>query len=131
MSPPLARSPTRQALPQKWQSIFALIDKAGGVEMPHRASLTQKERRKIALNLWAFFLGPFYFLAKGMPKRALSFVVVVLTIIAISEMLFQASSAKEVDTLSRVLVLLVYVVAAQQANRDYYRKVRMGETRWW
>ena len=54
-----------------WKDVFRLIEKAGGAKLPKFRDLSIKERRAIQANWRAFFLGPLYFLAKGLWRPAL------------------------------------------------------------
>ena len=56
----------------KYQRIFDLIDKAGGPSLPRFRDLTFGERFKVNINWSARFGGPFWYLSKDMPKRALT-----------------------------------------------------------
>ena len=56
---------------ESWKVVFLLVEKAGGAKLPKFRDLSIKERRAIQANWRAFFLGPVYFLAKGLWRPAL------------------------------------------------------------
>lgn len=57
------------AWPWVWTERFALIEKAGGVELPHKTALTWNELFQIRFNLFALIFGPGYYIVKGMWKK--------------------------------------------------------------
>ena len=109
-----------------WQRKFALIEKAGGVELPNVKSLSMGERMTVNFNILGFLLGPFYDLAKGMWKKGLALFGITLVALVVLDALF--SGVKLADNLS---VLLGPVLFATQANTDYYKKVVLGINKWW
>lgn len=111
-----------------WKTKFMLMEKAGGVKMPRHKELSTGERMKISFNVLAFLFGPFYYLAKGMWKKAITLFVVSVAIVVILEI------ALEVAGLGRFGKALTYGVAAVyavRANIDYYKKMVLGQNGWW
>jgi len=119
-------------LPEKWRRRFAAIDKAGGEHTrwwrwPNAKALTRKEKRLITSNLWAFVLGPFYYLYLGMWRKAITLSLVALAIDAI---LGAAGDALNIP-LDHFLWLVSAVMFKQCANVDYYRKTVLKRREWW
>ena len=111
-----------------WKTKFMLMEKAGGVKMPQHKALSTGERMKISFNVLAFLFGPFYYLAKGMWKKAITLFVVSVAIVVILEI------ALEMAGLGRFGKALTYGVAAVyavRANIDYYKKMVLGQNGWW
>jgi len=111
-----------------WKTKFMLMEKAGGVKMPQHKALSTGERMKISFNVLAFLFGPFYYLAKGMWKKAITLFVVSVAIVVILEI------ALEMTGLGRFGKALTYGVAAVyavRANIDYYKKMVLGQNGWW
>jgi Protein of unknown function (DUF2628) len=111
-----------------WKQKFRLMEKAGGPKQLNLKSLAPGERVKIGFNIIAFLFGPFYYLTKGMWKKALSlFGVCLVGIVAVGVVL-------ELIGLGRVANALGYGAAgvfAVRANIDYYKKMVLGENGWW
>ena len=104
-----------------WKDVFRLIEKAGGAKLPRFRDLANKERRAIQSNWRAFFLGPFYFLAKGLWRPAL---VVFATAVAIGLGL-EAMGLGGVKT-----GMAVGFYCYMRANVLYYRLKVDGEQPW-
>lgn len=111
-----------------WKQRFRLIEKAGGAKQPNLKGLSTGERFKIGFNVLAFLFGPFYYLAKGMWKKALAlFGACVVAMVALGVVL-------DLVGLSRVADALGYgaaAVFAVRANIDYYKRMVLGDSGWW
>jgi hypothetical protein len=111
-----------------WKQKFHLIEKAGGPKQPKLKALSSGERFKIGFNILAFLFGPFYYLAKGMWKRAFSLfglcAVVVIVLAVILELL-------GLGRITRALGYGAAAVFAVRANIDYYKKCVLGDNGWW
>lgn len=68
----------RLTVSDKWKKRFKVITKAGGPRLPDFRSLPIAERRGINFNWLAFLLGPFYFLAKGLWRQAIVYVLLAI-----------------------------------------------------
>jgi len=110
-----------------WKQKFRLIEKAG-LPKPNLKALSMGERVRVGFNVMAFLFGPIYYLAKGMWKKALSLLLVSLSIVvALSAVLHLAG-------LDRMAHAVSYGMAgffAARANLDYYRKLVLGDNGWW
>src|SRR5690606_29033991 len=108
---------------ETWKRRFAIIEKAGGPKLPKYRALERKERHEIAFNVWAGFLGPFYYLAKGMWKKALVLTPLVIIVAIIVEYLFTLVFSD--PTMGRTVAPFVagFGIWGPRANKDYYRKV--------
>jgi len=117
---------TDSEISTEWQSIFMLIDKAGGPSHKNIKALTMQERLKALFSFWGFFLGPFYYLAKGMWKKAivlsgLCFVGLFLLGIILDAMGVDAG----------LLSIVTSAVFATRAKIDYYKKMVRSDNGWW
>jgi hypothetical protein len=61
-----------------WQIRFDLVEKAGGPTRPLLKQLAFGERFRLLFNIWAVLFGGFYYIAKGMWRKA-----IVMTLIGV------------------------------------------------
>lgn len=115
-----------ETISESWQERFTLLEKAGGVKMPQLKTLTFSERRKVIFNVWGFLFGPFYYLAKGMWKKALSLVGVAILIILVLEAICKAMGVS--DSITNFVAGAIF---ASRATIDYYKKVKLQDNGWW
>jgi hypothetical protein len=111
-----------------WKTRFRLIEDAGGVRMARIKDLPFGDRMKVTFNLLAFLFGPFYYLAKGLWRKAITFFalgVVTLTVLSL------ALSAAGFDGVSRALGYGLAAVFATRANIDYYKRMVLNDNTWW
>lgn len=109
--------------PPPWGYRFALIEKAGGAEMPRVRELTFGQRAGLLFNFWAMFFGVFYYLSKGMGKKGFAIVAVSVVAVVIMQAIGGAVGATS--------GLVMPVLFATRANLDYYKKVVLNDTGWW
>jgi hypothetical protein len=127
-----AETPSNTPLSATWEKVFALIDKAGGFALPNVNTLSSAERNTIRLNILAFLFGPLYFLFKGMWKRGIMIFVALVAVNVFVANLFQAHvAAHSVGLITLFAQFAMLALISTRANRDYYRKVRLGITTWW
>lgn len=105
-----------------------LMEKAGGVKMPQHKALSGGERMKISFNVLAFLFGPFYYMAKGMWKKAITLFVVSLAIVVLLEILLEMAG---LGRFGKALTYGVAAVYAVRANIDYYKKMVLRQNGWW
>ena len=126
---------TRQSAPasqpevvsDSWLKRFALIEKAGGAKLPNaRKKLTAMQRLSVGFNLWGFFLGPVYYMVKGMWKRA-----ILLTAISLIATVILALILEKLRIKAGAVNFLAPLLFAAKANVDYYKKVVMRDNGWW
>lgn len=115
---------------EKWKRKFVLIDKAGGPSLKKIKGLTFGERLKIpGSNIWGFFFGPFYYLAKGMWKKALTyFLITVVVVIALEIVLLSMGVSESKLKIVNVLSFALYAI---RGNIDYYKKMVLNDNGWW
>ena len=111
-----------------WKAKFQLIEKAGGVKLPDAKALSSGERMKVMFNVLAFLFGPFYYLAKGMWKKAISLFVVCVAAVVLIELLLEMVGYGQ---LGKALTYGSAAVFAIRANIDYYKKMVLGQNGWW
>jgi hypothetical protein len=112
-----------------WKKRFKWLKKAGGPSMPNAKNMTKKERREFSyFNILAFLFGPFYYLAKGMWRKAISLFIVCVVAAIILELLLEALGF---EGLGKSVGYGLAAVFALRANIDYYKKMVLGNNGWW
>ena len=125
-------------LSKKWQQIFALIDKAGGAELPQKRSLTRVERNRIHANIWASLFTWLYYFVNGMWKKGIVLLIITFVGVGMAQALFEAIFGSSVRVQSKVSMLaqatvfiVMFLVVGRFANTDYFKKVTTGWNGWW
>ena len=121
-APPSPASATRPAydhiahldVGDYWKKRFREIERSGAIERGAAAYGT---------NWRAFFLGPIYFLAKGLWRQAIVYYVLA---VALGVVLHAMGFGKGV----RFAMLFVAGIGSMRANLSYYRKVVLDEAPW-
>jgi len=113
----------------KWKARFKAMHKAGGPNLPLLKELSPEDKKNVsAFNILAFLFCPFYYLAKGMWRKAITlFVLCFIGLLALEVVLRLVGLAK-LTTGTGFAVGAVYAVLA---NRDYYSKMVLGKNGWW
>jgi hypothetical protein len=111
-----------------WKTKFKLMEKAGGVKMPQFKALTTGERMKLGFGILPFLFGPFYYLAKGMWKKAITLFLLCLVVILLIEIALEMAG---LGRFGRSLTYGAGAVYAIRANIDYYKKMVLGQNGWW
>lgn len=112
-----------------WKMRFAMIERAGGSTYSNIAALSVMERFRIMFNFWAFLFGTFYFLAKGMWRRAITYTVAVFTVAAVIDIFLDASGSA--STLFHPMNYAGPMLFACTANLCYYKEKVLGDRGWW
>jgi hypothetical protein len=105
-----------------------LIEKAGGPKVPEHKQLRIGERLRVMFNLWALIFGPFYYLAKGMWRKAITIfspglaLLILITIVA---------PDGELDSIMSAVNSATVATFTLRANISYYRKMVWGDNGWW
>ena len=115
-----------ESISDSWKMKFYLLEKAGGVKLQNVKNLPFGERVKVVFNFWAFLFGPFYYLAKGMWKKAISLFGVSVLIIVILAAICEAMGISDAIT-----SFVASAIFATRANIDFYKKVKLGDNGWW
>lgn len=103
----------------RWMRRFALIEKAGGAELPDKAALTWVERIQIRLNVWALVFGAGYYIVKGMWKKGLVLAALqMLALILVGVLESFGLSWHGVTWLIQGLFAFVFTTSA---NLDFYK----------
>lgn len=112
-----------------WKKRFRAIWKAGGPSMPRAKELSKEDRKLLhSFNALAFFLGPFYYLGKGMWKRAITMTFLcVVTLLALG-MVFDFFGWYKLTSALKYGVGAFY---AAMANVHYYKKRVLDDNGWW
>lgn len=111
-----------------WKTKFQLIEKAGGVKLPQFKALGVGERMKIGFSILAFLFGPFYYLAKGMWKKAISLFVVCVAVVLLLQFVLEMAG---LGRFSSSLGYGVAAIFAARSNIDYYKKMVLRQNGWW
>ena len=110
---------------ETWKRRFALLEKAGGPKLSKARELNFKERL-VLFNAWGFIFGPFYYLAKGMWKKAIVLFVLCVAAIVVLTLMLDA-----IGVSAAITNFIAPVVFATRANIDYFKKVVLGDNGWW
>ncbi|KEZ98976.1 hypothetical protein A11M_0103375 [Xanthomonas vasicola pv. vasculorum NCPPB 895] len=113
----------RLTVSDKWKKRFKVITKAVGPRLPDFRSLPIAERRGINFNWLAFLLGPFYFLAKGLWRQAIVYVLLAIALATLLELVGLGRSGRAVGC----GFAAIYAV---RANVSYYANVVQGQAPW-
>ncbi|MGV8960861.1 MAG: DUF2628 domain-containing protein [Stenotrophomonas sp.] len=108
---------------ETWKNRFRLIEAAGGPTLPKFKQLPSGERMKIQFNILAFLLGPFYYLAKGLWRQAVLYLILAIACAVLFELLGLGKFARAVG-------YGFAAVYALRANVSYYKRVVLGEPPW-
>jgi len=111
-----------------WRIRFDLVEKAGGPGRPLFKQLRFGERFRLGFNLWAWLFGPFYYVAKGMWRKAVS-----VTCLSLAVTVFMSALAPDggLEFLNVALNTVLGVWLVLNANINYYKKVVLGDNGWW
>nr|MBF0681388.1 DUF2628 domain-containing protein [Pseudomonas sp.] len=113
---------------ETWKRRFRAIAKAGGPKLPLFKSLPRAERRlAMGFNILAFLFGPLYYVAKGMWRRAISYMVLAVAAVLLIDLLLEAMGFGE---FTRFLSYGIAAVFAMRANLDYYKCQVLGDRGW-
>jgi hypothetical protein len=126
--PPNPATVARLDVSDAWKERFRLIEKAGGARRPKFKELALSERRKIGFNILAFLFGPFYYLAKGMWRKALVLTALALVVFLLLSLLLKMGG---LDRVGQSFSLGVGFFYGFRANVDYYKKKVLGDDGWW
>lgn len=102
-----------------WTRRFALIDKAGGADLPNKAVLTLGQRVQIRLNFWALMFGAAYYIVKGMWKKGLALAVTEIAIVG-----FLMTLAPQWHWAPWLVQGGFMLVLGTSANLDFYKLAR-------
>ncbi len=121
--PPQRDIISRLDISENWKARFRAIERAGGPDLPKFRDLSISDRRTLRLNWLAFFLGPFYYLAKGLWRQAIVYVVLAIACVFIMESI-------GLGKFSRAVGYGFAAVYAVRANISYYKRLVLGEIPW-
>ncbi len=114
---------------ETWKKRFKWLTSAGGSSMSNLKAMPKEERKKGNLfNVLAFLFGPFYYLAKGMWRKAISFSAAGLVAIMVLELIIKALGFPPLGKAAGYGIAAVFAV---RANIDYYKKMVLRENGWW
>jgi hypothetical protein len=111
-----------------WKTRFRLIERAGGAKLPHIKELQFGDRAKVMFNVLAFLFGPLYYVAKGLWRKAITFFVLGVIILAALSI---ALTTAGLDDMSRALGYGLAAFFATRANIDYYKRMVLNDNSWW
>jgi hypothetical protein len=117
------------AVSETWKRRFIAIARAGGPSLPDMKTMDPADRKALAMfNFLGFLFGPFYYLAKGMWKKALAMGAAAFT----ATILFQLAMAMMgMEVLARASGFAVAALFAVRANIDYYKMMVQDDHGWW
>lgn len=106
-----------------WKRKFRLIEKAGEGYFRQSRERSSGGSFAVGFNILAFLFGPFYFLAKGLWRPAVAYVLLAVAVGVVLELISKGK-------LSHGLGYGFAFIYAIRANVLYYRKVVLGEMSW-
>ena len=116
----------RNELTPVWQRKFHLIEKAGGPpNLPKLKDLSFGKRFSVMINWWAVIAGPIYYVIKGMWKKALSYLALVIGVGVVFGLVAGDSALGNSATYIGPLLF------GFKANIDYYKKTVLNDNGWW
>ncbi|PLK47805.1 DUF2628 domain-containing protein [Uliginosibacterium sp. TH139] len=114
---------------ENWKERFRAISKAGGPKLPHLKGLSKQDRKNaISFNVLGFLFGPLYYVSKGMWKRGVSLLSLMVIVITVVELILDALGF---GGLSKAAGYGACAVFAVRANTDYYKKMVLSDNGWW
>ena len=114
---------------ESWKWRFHAIALAGGPRLPNMKSMSPADRKSLSMfNILGFLFGPFYYLAKGMWRKALAMGVVA---IGVTWLLQIAVAMAGMEGIARALGFGAAALFAMRANLDYYKKMVLDDNGWW
>jgi hypothetical protein len=113
----------RLQVSETWKDRFYVIEKAGGVAMNRARQLDSSARRKVGINWLAFLFGPFYLLAKGLWRQALSWILIWIVVVL-------ACVLMHWEGILRPAGIGLSMMYAMRANVGYYARMVLGEPIW-
>ena len=125
---PKAVSGEEAELSALWRIRFDLVEKAGGPTLPPIKKLRLGECFRLVWNFWALLFGPFYYLAKGMWRKALVAAFIGLPLMVLINVI---APGGELELLKFSINTVINVWFAVHANVNYYKKVVLGDNGWW
>ncbi|MBI5558480.1 MAG: DUF2628 domain-containing protein [Deltaproteobacteria bacterium] len=108
---------------ESWKQKFSLIEKAGGPELPYIKNLEFNERIGLKFNIVAFIFGPLYYVAKGLWRQAIVYLLLSVALGFLLEALGFHEIAKAVGYFFAAIFGL-------RANTSYYKKIVLCQTSW-
>lgn len=114
---------SRLEVSDKWKSRFRAIERAGGVDLPGLRDLARSDRLLVQFNWIAFLLGPFYYVAKGLWRQAIVYVVLAIACSLILE-------AMGLGKFGRGVGYGFAAIYCLRANISYYKTRVLGEAPW-
>ncbi len=130
---PIVSAAARQSAPmdligrldvsETWKRRFRIIELAGGADLPKLRDLPSGDRVAVRFNFLAFFLGPFYYLAKGLWRQAVLYTLLAVAVGVLLELVGLGRAAKAIG----YGVAAIYGI---RANTSYYRKAVFGDAPW-
>jgi hypothetical protein len=103
---------------ERWREKFRVIEKAGGPKLPKFKSVPYNERTTIGFSIPGFLFGPFYYLAKGMWRKAITYCVGGVSIVVVISLVMDMFGFKDVE---RYLGYVIAAAFSMRANIDYYK----------
>jgi hypothetical protein len=117
------------------QKKFDVIEKAGGIKLPHLKygsgiSFTFWERNQATFSIWAFLFGIFYYIYHGMWKKGLTLFAMSVLIVALVEVIIVNFVPSIYEFWDSVAYLIPALIFATRAPLDLYSKYILNENGW-
>ena len=105
------------SISESWKKKFALIEKAGGPKLPRARDLSFAERNSLVFNWLGALFNGFYYLAKGMWKKAITLTALAVVIGLVLDLVFFAAGFPKLAKASSLV--LPIAIFGTRANIDY------------
>ncbi|WP_339512378.1 DUF2628 domain-containing protein [Pseudomonas sp. RL_15y_Pfl2_60] len=113
----------------RWKERFRAIAAAGGPSMKDFKTLPKEQCKRVSnFNVLAFLFGPFYYLTKGMWKKAILYTALMMVIIVLLSIILDLIGYPRIADSLHFGAAAIYAV---RANIDFYKKLVLGDNGWW
>lgn len=120
---------------ERWKKYFKGLQGVGGLSMPLLKALPKEERKQrwkevqppLASFALAFVFGLFYYIAKGMWKKGLVLLAIVLPIVFVVGTIFYMVGGETLANATRFWGAVIFGI---MAPRDFYAKKVLGDEGW-
>ena len=86
-----------------------------------------RDRMNVVANVFGVLFGPFYYLTKGMWKKAIVLTVLSIVVVVAADMVLDAMGIHDFMGLN----FIASAIFGTRANIDYYKKMVLNDNGWW
>lgn len=104
---------------QKYETVFNLIEKAGGAKLKNIKALTFGERMKVVFNPFAFLFTLIYYIYVGMWKKGVALLAICVLLNLIGLLIINGF-----ESFSWIVTSVIF---ATRANVDLYKEYKLQD----